>query len=242
MAAPRVVVAESEKEVAEKLCAFVIEKANIALSEKGTFYVGVSGGSLPKFLCDGLPHLKTNWNKWKIFFCDERHVPYNDPECTYSIYKTNLVDKVSMLPDNIFPIDPNVSVEEAAMKYDDVIRKHFPGVDIPRFDLLLLGMGPDGHTCSLFPGHKLLQETEKIIAPISDSPKPPPARVTMTLPLINNCKFAVFTSCGAGKKEVIQQVLEGNEPDPLPAARVRPTNGELVWFLDKAAAQLLCKV
>ncbi|OWF44258.1 6-phosphogluconolactonase-like [Mizuhopecten yessoensis] len=234
--AARIVIGETDTEVASTLCDFVVDKANKAIKENGQFTVGVSGGSLAKFLCKGLPKNTTDWSKWRIFFCDERHVPYDNPECTYQIYLSGLVRKVNMAESNIFPINPDLTVEEAANDYLKKIRTVFPGDSIPRFDMLLLGMGPDGHTCSLFPGHPLLQESSKIVVPISDSPKPPPSRVTMTYPIINNCACAVFASCGASKAEMVQRVLEGNEKSPLPAARVQPTNGELVWFLDKAAA------
>ncbi|KAJ8299988.1 hypothetical protein KUTeg_021507 [Tegillarca granosa] len=184
--------------------------------------------------------MKTDWSKWRVFFCDERHVPYDDKDCTYTLYKNKLIDEHGVLSlDNIYPINPNVTVEQAAVEYTEKIRTVFPGSGLPRFDVLLLGMGPDGHTCSLFPGHPLLQEKDKIIAPISDSPKPPPSRVTMTLPVVNNSKCAIFASCGSGKADVVERILEGNESDPLPAARVRPTDGELIWILDKAAASKL---
>ncbi|XP_062597489.1 6-phosphogluconolactonase-like [Saccostrea cucullata] len=240
MAAPKVSVLESETEVSIKLCDLVIDKANSAIQRDGKFTVGLSGGSLAKFLCNGLPGRQTDWSKWQVFFCDERHVPYTDPECTYTIYKSKLVDNGGPLPgENIFPINPDISVEDAAKEYKAKILGVFGGGDTPRFHLLLLGMGPDGHTCSLFPNHPLLQVTDEIIASISDSPKPPPSRVTMTFPLINNCECAIFASCGAGKADIVKKVLESDSGDPLPAARVRPTNGELIWLLDKAAASQL---
>ncbi|VDI23345.1 6-phosphogluconolactonase [Mytilus galloprovincialis] len=239
MAAPIIRVGNTDKEVSKDLCQFVIDKATSSIQERGTFTVGVSGGSLVKYLCNGLPSSTTDWTKWRIFFCDERHVPYDNSECTYTLYKTGLVDKVGMPPENIFPINPDLSVEDAADDYEKKIRLVFPETDIPRFDLLLLGMGPDGHTCSLFPGHQLLEEKTRIIAPISDSPKPPPARVTMTYPIINNCSCAVFASCGEGKGDIVQRVLEGKEEVLLPAARVRPTNGDVIWYLDKGAASKL---
>ncbi|XP_060065716.1 6-phosphogluconolactonase-like [Ylistrum balloti] len=239
MAAPIRNVETSDIEVATKLCSFVVDTANKAIEENGVFTVGFSGGSLAKFLCNGLPGRETDWSKWRIFFCDERHVPHDDPECTYTIYLTGLVKKVNMDEKNIFPLNPDISVEEAAEDYLKKIRTVFPGDSIPRFDMLLLGMGPDGHTCSLFPGHALLEESSKIIVPIKDSPKPPPNRVTMTYPIINNCSCAVFASCGASKAEMVQRVLEGKEENPLPAARVQPTNGKVYWFLDTAAASRL---
>ncbi|KAK2189111.1 hypothetical protein NP493_115g10026 [Ridgeia piscesae] len=226
-------------EVSEKVCAFIIETANAAIADRAVFTVGVSGGSLAKILSDGLPALKTDWSKWRVFFCDERHVPFDDPECTYSVYKKNLLSKVPIQDEYVFPDNPNIPVEEAAEAYTQKLEAVFGKVGLPKFDMLLLGMGPDGHTCSLFPGHPLLNETKKWVAAISDSPKPPPQRITLTFPVIQNCRCAVFVSCGSSKAEILKRVLEGNEEPALPAARVRPHTGALCWFLDKPAASLL---
>ncbi|KAK3793826.1 hypothetical protein RRG08_018331 [Elysia crispata] len=235
MAAPTVKVVPSEVEVSNELCQLVVSSANAAIKERGVFTFGVSGGSAAKFLCNGLPQASTDWSKWRVFFCDERLVPFSDPECTYAYYKANLLSKVPIPEEHFYALNPNLSVEDAADDYEKKLRTVFPD-GIPRFDVLSLGMGPDGHTCSLFPGHQLLKETEKMYAPISDSPKPPPQRVTLTFPVINNAACCVFASCGAGKADIVQQVLEDKSDEPLPAARVRPTNGEVVWILDKPAA------
>ncbi|XP_070576036.1 6-phosphogluconolactonase-like [Ptychodera flava] len=229
-----------EKELPSKTCAFIAEKSKQAIAARGMFHVGVSGGSVAKFMSSGLPEIDgIDWTKWKVFFCDERIVPFDNDDSTYKYFKENLFGKVNIPKENIFAVDPSLTVEDAAKDYAKKLSCIPTENNLPVFDMLVLGMGPDGHTCSLFPGHKLLEEASVTVAPISDSPKPPPCRVTLTFPVVNAAKCAMFISGGASKAEVVQRVLEGNESEPLPAARVKPSNGELHWFLDNGAAGAL---
>lgn len=229
---------DSDTTVSDKVCEFVVEIANKAIQERGIFTVGLSGGSVSKFLCNGLPSKTTDWSKWRVFFCDERHVSFDDPECTYTIYEKGLMSKVPLAKEHVYSDDPSITVSEAAERYVKILKSVF-SEGLPRFDLLILGMGPDGHTCSLFPGHALLKEDKVWVAPISDSPKPPPQRITLTFPVIQNSRNAVFVSCGSGKADMVQRVLEGKEEPPLPASMVRPHSGDLYWFLDQGAAAKL---
>ena len=111
---------------------------------------------------------------------------------------------------------------------------------LPQFDLILLGMGEDGHTASLFPGHPLLKETERWVAPIFDSPKPPPQRITLTLPVLNNARQVAFITAGASKADILPQVFEPGSA--LPAHLVQPASGKLDWFVDEAAAAQLKRI
>ncbi|XP_015344734.1 6-phosphogluconolactonase [Marmota marmota marmota] len=153
--------------------------------------------------------------------------------------QTQLLSRLPIPDSRVITIDPTLPVEEAAEDYAKKLRQAFQGDSIPVFDLLILGVGPDGHTCSLFPDHPLLQEQEKIVAPISDSPKPPPQRVTLTLPVLNAARTVIFVATGEGKAAVLKRILEDKEEKPLPAALVQPHTGTLRWFLDEAAARLL---
>lgn len=163
-------------------------------------------------------------------------MPRSDPESTFGIYKRDLIPKIPVDDTQFYEIDQSLPLDECAKHYALQIRKAFEmesTVNWPQFDLLLLGMGPDGHTCSLFPDHPLLEEKNVLIAPISDSPKPPPCRVTMTYPVINNAKCCIFAMAGAGKAEMVKRVLVDKEE--LPAGRVEPLKGELYWIVDAAA-------
>lgn len=217
----------------------ILEEEAKAVKDHGFFAIGVSGGSVAKLICDGLKERpKVQWDKWRVFFCDERHVNFDDENSTYAVYKRELFDKVGMKPENVFAIDPSVGVQEAAEDYISKIRKVFPGTETPNFDLLILGMGPDGHTCSLFPDHPALKETDKLIVPITDSPKPPPCRITMTYPILCSASNVYVIATGSSKADAVRKCLEPDKGvDPLPAGRVR--SKELHWILDQASGSQL---
>ncbi|CAH0383438.1 unnamed protein product [Bemisia tabaci] len=233
----RIEVHKTEDALIKRLCEYIENISKKAIEERSAFTIGVSGGSLIGALAKGLPGVKTEWSKWKIYFCDERIVPFDDTESTYGAYKKALDGVVPIKDDQYRKIDPKLSAEEAAKDYIGKLKADFGNVQLPRFDLLLLGMGPDGHTCSLFPGHPLLQETSVWVAPITDSPKPPPSRVTLTFPVINNAATSIFTIWGAGKADMIKRVLADKED--LPVNQVSPKNGLVHWLLDDAAATKL---
>ncbi|XP_053573908.1 6-phosphogluconolactonase [Bombina bombina] len=209
-----------------------------------SFSLGLSGGSLVQLLSRELPKTSgLNTKGWKIGFCDERLVPFTDPESTYGEYQRHLIPLGLLSESQFVTINPSLSVDEAADDYTNKLKKLLPGNELPVFDVLILGVGPDGHTASLFPGHPLLEVTDQIVAPIRDSPKPPPERVTLTLPVLNAAKTVVFVATGESKAAILKRILQEEESDPLPSARVSPVRGKLLWFLDEfAARELTCPV
>ncbi|XP_037966841.2 6-phosphogluconolactonase [Plutella xylostella] len=221
-----------ENEVISKLASYTEKISNDAISKRGKFFIGLSGGSVVKFLCEGLPTLNTDWSKWVLAFCDERVVPEDSEDSTFGTYKRNLIPKTSLKEEQFITIKQGVSAEEAASDYTKKLTTAFGSTNYT-FDLLLLGMGPDGHTCSLFPGHPLLNEMSLKVAPITDSPKPPPERVTLTYPVINSARNCIFAITGAGKADMVKRILKGQED--LPSTRVKP-EGSLYWIVDSAAA------
>ena len=144
-----------------------------------------------------------------------------------------------MTEDQFVWINVKDPIEKIAEDYEKTIRDKLifnKETGVPSFDLLLLGMGPDGHTASLFPGHKLLSVTDRLIAYINDSPKPPPQRITMTYPLINNARHSVFAVCGKGKADIIRKIF--SEDEDLPAGRVKALE-KVHWLLDENSASEL---
>lgn len=214
-----------------------------AITARGRFTVALSGGSLPKLLCPPLAaeplRTQIDWSAWHVFWADERCVPLTDSESNYRLARDYLFKHVPIPPGQIYTIDDSLHPAAAAAAYQETLRRVLqpaPG-QLPRFDLILLGMGEDGHTASLFPHHPLLDETSRWVAPILDSPKPPPERITLTLPVINNARQVTFLTAGAGKADVLLQVLETtNSGSKLPAQMVQPASGALHWFVDRAAA------
>lgn len=226
--------------------ASAVAAAAAASDQSKPFTVAVSGGSLPKLLAAGIldaaegSAVKTiDWSRWQIFFADERLVALDDDDSNFKACYGSLFEKVGVPRENIHTIDASLEVEAAAKDYEAKLQSVF-GAEVPApvFDLILLGMGPDGHTASLFPGHALLDYTASWVASIADSPKPPPRRITLSLPVLNAAKNVYFVCTGAGKSPNLAKVLgvAGTDEPMLPAGRVQPTDGQLVWFVDNDAA------
>ena len=240
-------ISNTEKETIENLIKFVIEKISELSKTQDWVTVGLSGGSLIKLLTNEFIKNKSVLepfiNKIKFLFCDERFVALDHSDSTYYGYSSSgLFAGLNIPEESIFHIKADAeTVEQCAVDYQNrvgpLLNKN-NGLDI-----LLLGLGPDGHTCSLFPGHKLYVDAAnetRLVAPISDSPKPPPQRVTLTLNYINRSSFLLFCAYGEGKAEILKRILSDGDLS-LPSAGVKPVNnhGVLKWFIDTNAAKLL---
>jgi 6-phosphogluconolactonase len=170
-------------------------------------------------------------------------VPLDHPYSNHLSCQTEFYSKVAIPKENIHTINTSLldDLEELCDAYEKDLILQFASKDsarFPIFDLILLGMGPDGHTCSLFPGHELLLEEDRWVAYLKDSPKPPPNRVTLTYPVLNHAARVAFVATGEGKQDVLSSVLDRPE-EGLPCSRVRPSSGTLYWFVDKAASAKL---
>lgn len=245
---PNLYAFQGTDELAQSLRAYVLDAQNSALSRHQVFRVAVSGGSLPKVLGQALlketnGEGKVQFGQWEIFFADERAVPLDHPDSNYALLKAELLDKLpaGTPQPTVHTIDTQYldDTQELADQYEQTLVRSFASRDsvkLPIFDLLLLGCGPDGHTCSLFPGHELLRETSAWVAPIEDSPKPPPKRITLTLPVVNHAVRVAFVATGGGKKEIMKEIFE--EGNGLPCALVNEgTGGRCSWFVDNAAVE-----
>ncbi|ODA82770.1 hypothetical protein RJ55_01279 [Drechmeria coniospora] len=239
-------------DVAAALRSYILQSQAAGITRHGSFKVAVSGGSLPKTLAAALlaqpssernAHGVIDFSKWEIFFADERAVPLDDADSNYALLKAELLDKIpaDQGKPTVHTLDAAHldDIQELADQYEHTLVSSFASRDsvrLPIFDLLLLGCGPDGHTCSLFPGHPLLRETSAWVAPIEDSPKPPPRRITLTMPVITHAVRIAFVATGASKKDVMKQIFD--TPDGLPCALVNEAAGDRCsWFVDEAAVE-----
>ncbi|MGC2468053.1 MAG: 6-phosphogluconolactonase [Candidatus Acidiferrum sp.] len=224
-----------------------VEFAAAAVKEKGSFWVALSGGSTPKALHGLLvndPALRSQvpWDKMHLFFGDERHVKPDDPLSNYRMAVETLISKSPLKPEQVSRIKAEYpKAEDAAKEYEQEIRTRFKLIDdqFPRFDLVLLGMGNEGHTASLFPGTKALRENRRI-AVHNWVGKLLMDRITLTAPAINNAAHILFMVTGADKARALTAVLErAYEPEQLPAQLIQPVNGSLLWLVDTAAGSML---
>jgi 6-phosphogluconolactonase len=221
---------------AEEFCS----QAATAAADRGKFCVALSGGSTPKSLytllaSGAFPHLP--WDKTYFFFGDERHVPPEHPDSNYRMANEAMLSKAPVPAANVFRIPAEMKdADAAASAYEQTLRNSFKlgPAQFPRFDLILLGLGPDGHTASLFPGSSALNERKRLVV-ANWVEKFKTHRITFTFPVLNSTACVMFLASGADKAGILREVLENPQAD-LPSQRVRPTNGRLVWMLDRAAA------
>ena len=204
----------------------------VALAQRGSCTIALSGGSTPKVLYGVLAEEfreQVPWSRTHFYWSDERHVPPDHPDSNYRMAHEAMLSRVPVPESNVHRIgSENPSAQAAADEYEKIV--------VPRLDLILLGLGTDGHTASIFPGSEVLQETRRLVAAPWVA-KLNTYRITMTLPLLNNSASVLFLVSGKEKAEIVKEVLEG--PKKYPAQAVQPTNGELIWMLDKDAASQL---
>jgi 6-phosphogluconolactonase len=219
--------------------ALFVEQAQAALAARGRCSVALSGGSTPKRAYELLarsPHRdRVDWPKVHIFWGDERCVPPDDPRSNARLAREALLERVPLPQAQVHPILCQTSPEQAARRYEDLLRRFFAGQS-HSFDLVFLGLGEDGHTASLFPGAPVLAERQHWAAAVHDAPDNLD-RVTLTPAVINRAALVAFLVAGSGKAGVLRDVLQGRgELHRLPARLIRPEPGRLCWLADEAAA------
>lgn len=212
-------------------------------SSSSYFNLVLSGGSTPKAVFDflvGNYKTKIEWNKVCLFWGDERCVPPNHLESNYLMTRQHLISKIVIPEQNIFRIEGENNPELEAQRYSGVILKNVPQVNcIPSFDLIMLGLGEDGHTASIFPDRIDLIISESICE-ATMHPVIKQKRITITGKVINNSKKVIFFVTGKSKKEIVETIVNRKKGfDKLPASYINPINGELIWLLDKESGQSL---
>lgn len=228
-------------ELAAAAAALITEQAALAIAARGQFNIALSGGSTPLSAYAALaapPYVEgIDWNKVHIFWSDERCVPPEHADSNYGAAKAALLDHVRIPTANIHRMHGELPPTQGAEEYRQQLSAHFETPMFPTFDLILLGLGTDGHIASLFPGSAALRTgevpvTENYVASLESW------RLSFTLPLINAARQVVFLVSGANKASVVQEIFESGGR-PLPAKAVNPHSGGLTWLLDAASADLL---
>jgi 6-phosphogluconolactonase len=234
--------------IAQQAASIFTNAAQQAVRERGVFRVAMAGGSTPKALHALLVaepfRSQLPWDKMQLFFGDERHVPPDHSDSNYRMVNETFISKTPTKPEQVFRIKAELqNTEQAALDYEQILRTQFalkPG-ELPRFDLMMLGMGNEGHTLSLFPGTTALRDNGRLVVHTWVG-KLYTERVTCTAPVASNSAIVMFMIAGADKAPALKAVLEGPyEPEQLPSQLIKPANGKLIFFVDSAAGGLLSK-
>ena len=243
---PSVTVCSDLNDLSREAGALFVQLANQAVEERGQFTVCLSGGSTPRqtyaLLTQEPLRSQTPWSQVHIFWGDERVISPDHPDNHHQMASDILFSKVPIPPDNIHRMCvENGDSAGVAREYEILLRSFFNLAEgeLPRFDLILLGMGADAHMASLFPGTSGLKERRSLVA-AHYVPKLAADRLTLTVPVLNNARNVVFLVSGVNKAEALQLVLQGDDPQAdLPARLLRPMDGNVIWMVDKDAASKL---
>lgn len=216
--------------------------ARVAFGESGRFAVALAGGNTPRGVYELLAKEqagKLPWDKIHLFFGDERHVPPENPDSNYRMVRETLAGKVPIPEANVHRVRAELDAPAAASQYESTLRAFFQVQqgEWPRFDLILLGMGQDGHTASLFSGSPALKNDSRLVVANPTTQKG--ERITLTLPVLNHAANVIFLVSGAGKAQIMQDAFASANGTRFPARQVHPANGRLLWIADRAAASLI---
>lgn len=217
----QLVLHETPADLAIGVAQRVADLAAQAIATRGEFHLALAGGETPRRCYEQLRYLPVNWARVQVFFGDERCLPRGDKQRNDTMAYAALLDHVAIPPANIHTIAAEYGAHDAARKYAELLNEYAP------LDLVLLGLGEDGHTASLFPGNPATELYDTAVA-VSGAPKPPPQRVSLGLPALLLARYRIFLVTGAGKRVALQAIIDGA---PLPAARV----GRSEWHVDRAA-------
>jgi 6-phosphogluconolactonase len=223
----------------------LIKTATDSIAQRGRFTLALSGGSTPKSLYALIAANAANslpWDKVFFFWGDERHAGPHDPDSNYRMVEESILSKIPVPPGNIFRVQAeNPDALAVADDYEKTLRQFFDVAagKFPRFDLILLGLGPDGHTASLFPETAALAEKSRLVV-ANWVEKLKTHRITLTVPVLNEAAEVNFLVSGTDKAPALREVLEGKAPaEKYPSKLVQPSHGKLIWFVDRAAASEL---
>ncbi len=233
--------------LARRAAQYFVEMVDEAADAQGRARVAISGGSTPKaafeLLSDpGQPwRARMQWDKLDLYWVDERCVPPDDQESNYRMTREALLDRVPLRPDQIHRMEGELDPEKAAARYESELRNGFrlEGAELPRFDLIELGMGPDGHTASLFPRSEALRETGRLVM-ANHVAQQDRWRITLCWPVINRANSVFFLVGGADKAQILKEVMTGpRDVERLPSQLIWPASGIITLILDKSAAAML---
>lgn len=242
---PAVRIFPTPDDVAHAAARLFIEIAWQSIAQRDAFCVALAGGETPRpayrILASRDFRTQVDWSKVQVFWADERCVPPESAESNYGMARRELLIHVPIPPANVHRMEAeSANMGKAAQDYEDLMRRFLPlnARGFPRFDLILLGMGADGHTSSLFPGARRLAETSRWVS-TPTVPQLKARRMTLTLPVLNAANFVLFAVCGSEKAAALREVLEGTTDPPLPAQMVTAPEGSRAFVVDDAAAALL---